>query len=63
MRGISVGRILATKNPRLKAGDWATANAGWRELAVLAHDQVTPAKIQPGIKVADLLGVLSELAV
>jgi NADPH-dependent curcumin reductase CurA len=59
MRGVSVGKILASKNPSFKAGDWATGWSGWREIAVLGPGTVFPAKRYPGTSVADLGGILS----
>ncbi|KAJ0122347.1 nadp-dependent leukotriene b4 12-hydroxydehydrogenase [Diaporthe amygdali] len=58
MRGISAGRILASKNPAFKAGDWATGFSGWREVAVLGPQTVFPAPLLPGIEKPDLLGAL-----
>lgn len=58
MRGIGAGRILASKNPTFKAGDWATGFCGWREIAVLGPREVLPAPLLPGIEKPDLLGVL-----
>lgn len=58
MRGIGAGRILASKNPTLKAGDWATGFCGWREVAVLGPQHVFPAPLLPGVEKPDLLGAL-----
>lgn len=58
MRGAGVGRILASKNPAFKAGDWATGFCGWRELAVLGPREVLPAPLLPGVKKADLIGAI-----
>lgn len=58
MRGIAAGRILASKNPALKAGDWATGFSGWREVAVLGPQYVFPAPLLPGVQKPDLLGAL-----
>ncbi len=60
MRAGSIGRIIASKNPQLKVGDWATGFPGWAELAVLGPGQVNRAKRFPGTQVADMLGVLRE---
>ena len=60
MRGVSLGKILASKSPILKPGDWATGFAGWRDLAILGPRQVIPTKRYPGTEVPDLLGVLSK---
>lgn len=58
MRGVGAGRILASKNPAYKAGDWATGFVGWRELAVLGPKEVMPAPLLPGIEKPDLIGTL-----
>ncbi|KUI59637.1 Putative NADP-dependent oxidoreductase YfmJ [Cytospora mali] len=58
MRGISSGRILASKNPALKAGDWATGFSGWKEISVLGPQHVFPAPMMPGIEGPDLVGAL-----
>ncbi|KAK7718463.1 hypothetical protein SLS64_002418 [Diaporthe eres] len=59
MRGVAAGRILASKNPALKAGDWATGFSGWKEVAVLGPQQVFPAPLLPGVQKPDLLGALA----
>lgn len=58
MRGVGVGRILASKNPTFKVGDWATGFCGWRELAVLGPREVMPAPLLPGVEKADLIGAI-----
>lgn len=58
MRGVSAGEILASKNPKFKVGDWATAMAGWSEVAKLGPKDVYQAPRLPGIEKPDLLGVL-----
>ena len=58
MRSVGAGRILASKNPALKAGDWATGFCGWKEVAVLGPQHVFPAPLLPGVQKPDLLGAL-----
>lgn len=58
MRSVGAGRILASKNPAYKVGDWATGFPGWREIAVLGPKEVMPAPLLPGIEKADLIGTL-----
>lgn len=58
MRGISAGRILASKNPALKVGDWATGFSGWRQVAVLGPQHVYQAPMLPGVTGPDLVGAL-----
>lgn len=58
MRGISSGRILASKNPSLKVGDWATGFSGWQQVAVLGPQHVFQAPMMPGIEGPDLVGAL-----
>ena len=58
MRGLSVGRVLASKNSEINVGDYATAFSGWRDLAVLGPTEATVIKPQPGMQISDLVGVL-----
>lgn len=58
MRGISAGRILASKNPALKVGDWATGFSGWRQVAVLGPQHVYQAPMLQGVTGPDLVGAL-----
>ncbi|KAG8159656.1 hypothetical protein KVR01_010293 [Diaporthe batatas] len=58
MRGVGAGRILASKNPAFKTGDWATGFPGWKEVAVLGPREVYQAPLLPGVEVPDLLGAL-----
>lgn len=58
MRSIGAGRILASKNPAFKVGDYATGFSGWREVAVLDPQHVWPAPLLPGVEKPDLLGAL-----
>lgn len=58
MRGVGAGRILASKNPMFKAGDWATGFCGWREIAVIGPKEVLQAPLLPGVEVPDLIGAL-----
>lgn len=58
MRGVGAGRILASKNPMLKVGDWATGFCGWRQIAVLGPKEALPAPLLPGVTKPDLLGAI-----
>ncbi len=58
MRGAVVGRVLASRSARARAGDLVTAQAGWREVAVVGEAQFeAPVALPPGCGPADLLGV------
>lgn len=58
MRGIGVGKILASKNPAFKAGDYASGFCGWREIAVMGPREVVPAPMLPGVTEPDMIGAV-----
>lgn len=58
MRGVGAGKILASKNPAFKAGDWATGFSGWQQIAALGPREVMQAPLLPGIEKPDLIGTL-----
>ncbi|PSR82030.1 hypothetical protein BD289DRAFT_461887 [Coniella lustricola] len=58
MRSLGAGVIIASKNPKIKVGDWATGFTGWREIAKLGPQEVTPSPRIPGIEMADFLGAV-----
>ena len=58
MRGGVVGRVLASKSPKVSAGDLVQAMTGWREVAVCNEDEFRPSFPLPAhARVTDLLGV------
>lgn len=58
MRSIGAGVIIASKNPKVNVGDWATGFTGWREIVKLGANEFTPAPKIPGIELADFLGAI-----
>lgn len=72
MRGSVIARVLASKSPRAKAGDYVVAGTGWQEVAVAGPKEFeTIGEIMgtgngsgagtglgKGIKLTDLQGVL-----
>lgn len=58
MRGVGVGTVLASKSPKLKAGDVVHAPSGWRELAVLKDKEIEKIDLPPKARMTDYIGVL-----
>ncbi len=60
LRGLTVGKVLASKNPRFPAEDLCMGWSGWRELAVLNEDEIFPVSTAPGTELPDSLGALGK---
>lgn len=58
MRGIGVGKILASKSPAFKVGDYASGFCGWREIAVMGPKEAYPVPMMPGLTEPDILGAV-----
>lgn len=58
MRGGTVGRVVASKSDKFKAGDLGTAFAGWTEIAVVNEKELTKLNLPAGTRTSDALGVL-----
>jgi NADPH-dependent curcumin reductase CurA len=59
MRGITVSRVLASKNPKAPVGEFVVGPTGWTEIAVLNEGTFEPASNFPGVKAPqDMLSAL-----
>ncbi|PQE19360.1 Zinc-binding dehydrogenase protein [Rutstroemia sp. NJR-2017a BVV2] len=58
MRGMAIGRVVASKSPKHKVGGYVTATSGWTEVAIVPAKDVTPLEVPANGKVTDALGVL-----
>lgn len=58
MRGTAISRVLASKSPKAKKGDFVNASIGWQEVGILADSAFEVVHIPEGSKVTDALGVL-----
>lgn len=58
MRGTAISRVLASKSPKAKQGDFVNASIGWQEVGILADSAFEVVQIPEGSKVTDALGVL-----
>ena len=58
MRGVSIGKVIATKSSKYNVGDYVSGNTGWAEVAILASKDLTPIDLPPNGKLTDALGVL-----
>lgn len=58
MRGVSIGKVIASRSPKHKAGDYVSAFTGWKEVAIVASKDVTPIDLPANGKLTDALGVL-----
>jgi NADPH-dependent curcumin reductase CurA len=59
MRGITVSRVLASKNPKAPVGEFVVGPTGWTEIAVLSEGTFEPASNFPGIQAPqDMLSAL-----
>ncbi|GAW13654.1 hypothetical protein ANO14919_030430 [Xylariales sp. No.14919] len=58
MRGGTISRVLASKNPNVKEGDIVTASNGWTEVAIVDEKNFLKADVPKGGQLTDLLGVL-----
>ncbi|MCJ1284084.1 hypothetical protein MMC26_003415 [Xylographa opegraphella] len=58
MRGAVIGKVIASKSPKLATGSYVNAYAGWTELAILADKDCEPLQVPPEGRLTDALGVL-----
>ncbi|KAI1632173.1 hypothetical protein F4809DRAFT_628939 [Biscogniauxia mediterranea] len=58
MRGGTISRVLASKNPKVKDGDLVYASCGWTEVAIVNEKQFETLQLPEGAKITDALGVL-----
>jgi NADPH-dependent curcumin reductase CurA len=58
MKGGAVGRVISSRSPDVPEGALVLTDAGWRDVAVLAADQVRVLPELPGIPPSYYLGVL-----
>lgn len=58
MRGVSIGKVIASKSSKFNVGDYASGITGWKEVAIMASKDLTPIELPPNGKLTDALGVL-----
>lgn len=58
MRGVTIGKVIASKSSKFNAGDYASGITGWKEVAIMASKDLTPIDLPPNGKLTDALGVL-----
>ncbi|KAI0862266.1 hypothetical protein F4860DRAFT_122389 [Xylaria cubensis] len=58
MRGGTISRVLASKNPKVKEGDFVSATTGWTEIAIATEKEFQKVEVPKGGQITDLLGVL-----
>jgi hypothetical protein len=63
MRGISIGKVVASKAPSFSVGDYASVMSGWTELSVAAADgsdgrRLTKINTPENGRITDSMGVL-----
>ncbi|KAI1196124.1 hypothetical protein F5X97DRAFT_223419 [Nemania serpens] len=58
MRGGVIARVIASKTPAAKEGDFVTASIGWTEVAIVGEKEFQKYEVPKGGKLTDLLGVL-----
>ena len=58
MRGMVIGKILASKSPSFSTGNYVTCTPGWTELSILDSKEVTLLEVPSNGRVTDALGVL-----
>jgi NADPH-dependent curcumin reductase CurA len=58
MRGGTVARVLASKNPKVKEGDLVSATIGWTEVAITNEKGFEKVEIPKNGRITDILGVL-----
>ena len=60
MRGATIGRVVASKSAKLKAGDYAVGSTGWTEYAVMPEKDLDKVDVPANGRVTDALGVLGK---
>ena len=58
MRGIVIGKIVASKSSSFSVGDYVTCTPGWTELSIQDAKAVTLLEVPPNGRVTDALGLL-----
>lgn len=58
MRGVAVSRVLASRNPKAKAGDLVNATCGWTEVAVVGPQAFEVVPLPAGARPIDAVGAL-----
>lgn len=58
MRGTAISRVLASKSPKAKTGDFVNASIGWQQVGIIADSAFEVVEVPEGSKVTDALGVL-----
>jgi len=58
MRGMVIGKVVASASSKFEKGNYVTCVSGWKEIAVMPAKDVTLVNIPKNGKVTDALGVL-----
>lgn len=58
MRGMTIGKVLASTSSKFQKGNYVTAVSGWTELAIAKASEVTLLDVPKNGKPTDALGVL-----
>ncbi|KAI1422277.1 hypothetical protein F5Y12DRAFT_763294, partial [Xylaria sp. FL1777] len=58
MPGFTVSRVLASRSPDVKEGDFVTATSGWAEVAIVEEGNFQKVEVPKSGRLTDLLGVL-----
>jgi NADPH-dependent curcumin reductase CurA len=58
MRGMVIGKVLASTSSKFEKGNYVTCVTGWTELAIVPSKDVTLLNVPSNGKVTDALGVL-----
>jgi len=58
MRGMVIGKVLASNSKKFEKGNYVTCVSGWTELAIHSSKEVTLLDVPSNGKVTDALGVL-----
>lgn len=58
MRGSVIGQIVASKSSSFPVESYATANAGWTELAIVKEKDLEKIEVPKNGKVTDALGAV-----
>jgi NADPH-dependent curcumin reductase CurA len=58
MRGLTLGVVIASRDPRVAVGEWVTGLLGWQDYAVVKASGVQVLQCDPRRPVTDYLGVM-----
>jgi NADPH-dependent curcumin reductase CurA len=58
MRGMTIGKVVASKSSKFTAGQYVDCRPGWVELAIVDAKDATLVEIPPNGRLTDTLGVL-----